>query len=202
MPRRVHHVVLVLVTSSSMSFAQRPQRVNQLLIAAELPVSAAQARNEGASNQEVRGVLDAMRTAKIPAHEARLVIDEERSARRKDGPVDNFGAFVQSKLQAGLRGRDLAAAIRAEHAARGKGKAAPTKAPTTKAKASAPTRTKASAPGKGSAKKPQVKKKPTVDSVRSQKSVKTAAPSAKKPVTKARPIGRVAKPTAGARRTS
>lgn len=63
-----------------------------------------------------------MEAKKVPAHEARQVIDEERVARRDHRPVDNFGAFVQSRLQAGLRGQELAAAIRAEHAARGKGK--------------------------------------------------------------------------------
>jgi len=38
------------------------------------------------------------------------------------GPVDNFGAFVKSKLAEGLRGRDLADAIAIEHKVRGKGK--------------------------------------------------------------------------------
>jgi hypothetical protein len=101
--------------------AQTNERAQQILIAAQLPVSAAQARNEGIPNGDLRAVLEAMRTARVPAHEARVIIDEERQARRDHGPVDNFGAFVQSRLQAGLRGRELAAAIRAEHVARGKG---------------------------------------------------------------------------------
>lgn len=111
------------VSWSSVAAAQIPDWVTQILAAAQLPVSAAEARREGVPNAEVRAVLDALRGANVPAHEARQVIDEERSARREHGPVDNFGAFVQSKLQAGLRGRDLAAAIRAEHVARGRGKA-------------------------------------------------------------------------------
>src|SRR5687767_15243513 len=59
----------------------------------------------------------------IPAYEATLVIDTARVVRREHGPVDNFGAFVQSQLAQGKRGRELAAAIRAEHARSGKGNA-------------------------------------------------------------------------------
>jgi hypothetical protein len=110
------------VSFSGAAAAQVPDWVTQLLAAALLPVSAAEARNEGVSDAEVRAVLAAMRDAKLSAHEARDVLDEGRAARRDHGPVDNFGAFVQSKLQAGLRGRELAAAIKAEHVARGKGK--------------------------------------------------------------------------------
>ena len=36
--------------------------------------------------------------------------------------MDNFGAFVQSRLDAGLRSRALAQAIRQEHSRRGIGK--------------------------------------------------------------------------------
>ena len=181
MPPRIRLYGLALITLSTPSFAQRPQRANEILAAAELPVSAAHARKEGLSNRDVRQALDAMHAAKVPARDAQMVIDEERIARRTNGPVDNFGAFVQTKLQAGLRGRDLAAAIKAEHAARGKNKAGK----------------KASVPTKGVAKQPQGKKKATVDSTaRSQKSAKHPAPATKKPNTKARPTGRTAKPTA------
>ena len=96
--------------------------VTRILAATNLPVSVAEAREEGAPQEDVRRVLDVLQRERVPADEAVKVIDEERAARREYGPVDNFGAFVQSKLQQGLRGQDLAAAIRAEHAARGKGK--------------------------------------------------------------------------------
>jgi hypothetical protein len=114
----------LLLSLASVGRAQVPGWVTDLLIAVELPVSAAQARTEGVPGDEVRAVLDAMRRASVPAHDARTVLDDARSARREHGPLDNFGAFVQARLDAGLRGRDLAAAIRAEHAARGKGRGA------------------------------------------------------------------------------
>lgn len=122
--RRIIPVLLAfLLLPAASAFAQVPDWVTQILAAAQLPVTAAEARQEGVPDNEVREVLDALRTANVPAHEARDVFDEGRKARREHGPVDNFGAFVQAKLAAGLRGRELAAAIRAEHAARGKGKA-------------------------------------------------------------------------------
>jgi hypothetical protein len=124
MIRRLSPLVVALsVCWGSTAAAQVPEWVSQLLIAAQLPVSTLEARKEGVPGDEIRAVLEALRTARVPAHDARELIDEERTARREHGPVDNFGAFVQTKLQAGLRGRDLAAAIRAEHEARGKGHA-------------------------------------------------------------------------------
>ena len=122
--RRSFQVLALSLLANSAASAQTPDWVTVLLDAAMLPVSANAARGEGVPGDEVRAVLEALRGKNVPAHEARGVLDEARNARREHGPVDNFGAFVQSKLDAGLRGRDLAAAIRAEHVARGKGGAA------------------------------------------------------------------------------
>jgi hypothetical protein len=116
--------MLLIVCLAGAADAQVPEWVIQVINAAGLPVSAAAARNEGVPDAEVRAVLDAIRGANVPAHEARAILDTARAVRRQHGPVDNFGAFVQTKLAAGLRGRQLAAAIRTEHAARGKGRPA------------------------------------------------------------------------------
>ncbi|HEY9426122.1 MAG TPA: hypothetical protein VIR34_03135 [Gemmatimonadaceae bacterium] len=112
--------VAALLWSSPLA-GQTPDWLSRILSAAELPVSTAQARVEGTPSEVISTALDVLIGARVPAGEAHEVIDEERAARRENGPVDNFGAFVQSQVAAGLRGRDLAAAIRAEHAARGKG---------------------------------------------------------------------------------
>lgn len=109
---------------ASASAQQVPSWVNEILAAAQLPVVTVEARNEGVANAEINAVLDAMKSANVPAHEAAAVFDSARAVRREHGPVDNFGAFVQSQLAAGKRGRALAAAIRAEHARVGKGKGA------------------------------------------------------------------------------
>lgn len=124
--RRLIPVLLVglLVGWSSPSGAQVPQWVSQLLDAAQLPVATAEARREGVFDRDIRAILDAMRRAGVAAHDATPLIDTARVVHRDYGPVDNFGAFVQSQLAAGKRGTALAAAIRAEHARAGKGNAA------------------------------------------------------------------------------
>jgi len=114
---------LAIAWSTSLQ-AQIPDWVTQILTAAQLPIVTTEARREGIASEEIRAVLEAMGRSGIPAYEATLVIDTARAARREHGPVDNFGAFVQSQLAAGKRGRDLAAAIRAEHARRGRGRGA------------------------------------------------------------------------------
>jgi hypothetical protein len=122
--RRFHPFALaVSILWSSAAGAQLPDWVTQVINAAQLPVSAAEARTEGVADSTVRAVLDAMKNANVPASEAKDMLDTARKVHKEHGPVDNFGAFVQSKLQAGLRGRELAAAIKAEHQARGKGHA-------------------------------------------------------------------------------
>jgi hypothetical protein len=112
-----------LIGWSTPAPAQVPDWVNQILAAAQLPVATSEARREGIGSAEIRAVLDGLRNSGVPAYEAIAVIDTSRAARREHGPVDNFGAFVQSQLAAGKRGRELAAAIRQEHARQGKGKA-------------------------------------------------------------------------------
>ncbi len=94
----------------------------RLLKAIQLPQTAQETRDAGVPAEDVKEVLQVIQTQNLPAAEAQTILAEETKAVRENGPVDNFGAFVQSKLAQGLRGRDLAAAIHAEHAARGKGK--------------------------------------------------------------------------------
>lgn len=104
--------------------AQMPDWVNEVLMAARLPVVTTEARREGIPDSSIFSVLDAMKKARIPASEASVVLDSARAAHRDNGPVGNFGAFVQSQLAAGKRGTALAAAIRAEHARVGRGRRA------------------------------------------------------------------------------
>jgi hypothetical protein len=66
-------------------------------------------------------MLDALSRRGVPAADAAAVVQEEVAAVRAGAPTDNFGAFVQGRLEAGLRGRALADAIRAEHERRGRG---------------------------------------------------------------------------------
>ena len=89
--------------------------------AARLPEAAGEAREAGIPEEEVEKVITEARRRRIPASEVETVLVESAASARENGPVDNFGAFVQSQLDQGLRGRELAEAIHREHAARGKG---------------------------------------------------------------------------------
>jgi hypothetical protein len=93
-----------------------------ILAALDLPAAAQSLRDKGVDKGQVREAMQAAKGKKLKAKEAKGLMKDAGDAVDEHGPIDNFGAFVKSKLDAGLRGRDLAAAIRAEHVARGKGK--------------------------------------------------------------------------------
>lgn len=93
----------------------------RITAASALPALAQEIRNSGVSGPELTSLLDVFRTKNIPAPDAKVILEEEWSAAREHGPVRGLGPFVQARLDEGLRGRELAAAIRAEHAARGIG---------------------------------------------------------------------------------
>jgi hypothetical protein len=90
----------------------------------QLPEVTREARQLGVPESDIRAIFNTARERRVPAGELTEIWIGENASIREHGPVDNFGAFVQERLRQGLRGRDLAAAIRAEHAARGKGKGA------------------------------------------------------------------------------
>jgi hypothetical protein len=89
--------------------------------AARLPEAAGDAREAGIPEEEVEKVITEARRRRMPPAEVETVLVESAQSARENGPVDNFGAFVQSQLDQGLRGRELAEAIHREHAAHGKG---------------------------------------------------------------------------------
>ena len=93
-----------------------------ILRAIDLPRAAAELRAAGVSVDEIRTAIETARRQRVPAAEAEEVLSETSRAVEEHGPIENFGAFVQSQLDSGLRGRDLSAAIRAEHQRRGIGK--------------------------------------------------------------------------------
>lgn len=86
-----------------------------ILAALQLPALVTEARAAGIPEATVREVLDGLLRRGVRADDAALVLREEVDAVGAGAPHDNFGAFVQRNLDAGLRGRELAAAIRAEH---------------------------------------------------------------------------------------
>lgn len=94
----------------------------RIIAALELPHAANEARRAGVGDDQIKIVLSIGKDKKAENAEVAKALRAGAEATKQNGPIDNFGAFVQSQLDAGLRGQDLAAAIRAEHEARGKGK--------------------------------------------------------------------------------
>lgn len=89
--------------------------------ALRLPDLADRLRAGGTQPAEVRVAIDALRESEADADSVADILEDEVDATRGDVPRDNFGAFVQERLQEGLRGRELADSIRAEHRAAGRG---------------------------------------------------------------------------------
>ena len=117
-------IAAVLMLSAGNAPAQTgdPDRLRSILTLTRLPRATQEARSLGVPDTELRSIFDRIRDRTVPAVVVTEVIESGNESMREHGPIDNFGAFVQSKLDQGLRGRELAAAIRAEHAARGKGR--------------------------------------------------------------------------------
>lgn len=86
-----------------------------------LPLAVESARRAGIPSGTIWDVLDSLRRRRVPAADAEQILRGEVEAVEKGGPRENFGAFVNAQLARGLRGRELAAAIHAEHARRGIG---------------------------------------------------------------------------------
>ena len=106
--------------------------------AEDLPTRAQALRDAGVDADQVRQALVAARSAKLSAEDAAGLLHASIAPVEEHGPVEGFGAFVKDKLDAGLRGPELASSIQAEHAKRGIG-AGKSKAGTTKPRPNRPT---------------------------------------------------------------
>jgi hypothetical protein len=124
MKTRIWILVLATVLPAAPSAAQESSSgaLASVLQALLLPRTTQEARTLGVPESDIRGILEKARERRLPAAAVNELLDGENKAIREHGPIDNFGAFVQGRLDAGLRGRELAEAIRAEHVAHGKGK--------------------------------------------------------------------------------
>lgn len=104
--------------------AQQTQRSAESALIANLlnlPLAVEAARRAGIPGGTIWDVLDSLRRRRVPAEDAEQILRGEVEAVERGAPKENFGAFVNAQLARGLRGRELAAAIHAEHARRGIG---------------------------------------------------------------------------------
>lgn len=119
--------LLLATTAGAQSAPNAPQaRVpsaadSAVARALDLPSVMQRARDAGIPDSTVRGILDQMRRRGIPAGEALPVVVLEVESVEQGSDKANFGSFVRAQVEGGLRGQELAAAIRAERARRGMG---------------------------------------------------------------------------------
>ena len=114
-------VLAALVLPARAQDTQRSAEASLIANILNLPLAVESARRAGIPSGTIWGVLDSLRRHRVPAADAEQILRGEVEAVEKGGPKENFGAFVNAQLARGLRGRELAAAIHAEHARRGIG---------------------------------------------------------------------------------
>ncbi len=121
MTQKLITLVAAAVFASSLHAQETPTKPS-ILEAILLPRVSDELRKEGVPDDDVRVAIEEAMRKRLPPDETKQVLDETARTVRETGPIDNFGAYVQTQLDSGLRGRELAAAIHAEHARRGIGK--------------------------------------------------------------------------------
>lgn len=117
-------LVAALIVAAPLGAQGTPTALDSALNRAlNLPHIMQRARAAGIPDSSVRGILAEMRRRGVPAEDAEPALEMEVDAVEAGGQRDNFGAFVRAQVESGLRGRELAARIRAERQARGLGPA-------------------------------------------------------------------------------
>ena len=101
---------------------QPPQQDSSIWDVLNLPQTVAEGRRAGIPSGSIWSVLDSLRRRGVSGPDAGQIVREEVDAVKDGAPPENFGKYVNAQLARGLRGRELAAAIHAEHARRGIGR--------------------------------------------------------------------------------
>jgi hypothetical protein len=115
-------LLAVAAAASAAAQAASEEEAAEVLAAIRLPASAQALRERGVPAEEVGAAVREAKERHVRATDAQGALAASAEAVESHGPIENFGTFIRAQLAAGLRGRELAAAIRAEHRARGIGK--------------------------------------------------------------------------------
>ena len=118
---RASMIVLALAAVATPIAAQQ-QDTSIMDVLLRLPKTVDEGRRAGVSDGSIMAVLDSLRRRGVPAADAGQIVQAEVDAVKGGAPRENFGKYVNAMLARGLRGRELAAAIHAEHARRGMGR--------------------------------------------------------------------------------
>lgn len=114
----------LLLAATAVTRPALAQDFSSVLRAIDLPRVVADLLDDGISADDIVAIIADVVEKGIPASETTEILSAASDAVDEHGPVDNFGAFVRGQLDAGLRGQELAQAIREEHARQGRGRGA------------------------------------------------------------------------------
>ena len=89
---------------------------DDILAVINLPIAAADAREAGVEETDLKAALDVTRETGLSAGDASEVVAEEAEQTRTRGAKKGFGQWVKMQVAAGLRGKALAAKIKARKA--------------------------------------------------------------------------------------
>jgi hypothetical protein len=85
---------------------------DDILAVINLPIAAADAREAGVEEVEIKEALDTTRDVGLSAGDASEIVAEEADQTRTRGVKKGFGRWVRMQVAAGLRGKKLAAKIK------------------------------------------------------------------------------------------
>jgi len=98
--------------SANVTVSDQDALGDDILAVINLPIAAADAREAGIDEVELKEALDVTRETGLSAGDASEVVAEEAEQSRSRGVKKGFGQWVRMQVAAGLRGKKLAAKIK------------------------------------------------------------------------------------------
>src|SRR5688572_31782755 len=99
--------------SAKITISDQDALNDDILSVIDLPLAAADAREAGVDETELKSALTTTREAGLPASEATEIVSVEAEQTRARGAKKGFGHWVRQQVAAGLRGKKLADKIKA-----------------------------------------------------------------------------------------
>lgn len=98
--------------SAGVTISDQDALADDILAVIDLPLVAADAREAGIEESEIKEALETTRDSGLSASDASEVVAVEAEQTRKRGVKRGFGRWVRMQVAAGLRGKQLAAKIK------------------------------------------------------------------------------------------
>jgi hypothetical protein len=91
-------------------------------LAVDVPLQATRLRAAGVPNEEVVLIVDAAEKVRLPTADLASVMLVAAKSAEADGPIEDVGHWLTQKIEAGVRGEQLAKEVAGEHRVRGRKK--------------------------------------------------------------------------------